>query len=199
MDREDVEELEARTVYQGYFRIDRYQLRHALFDGGASRVLTRELFERGRVVAVLPVDLRSDRVVLIEQFRAGAYAAGWEPWLIECVAGVREAEESAEDVARRETAEEAGCRLGRLYPVMEFLSSPGGTTETVSLFCGEVDAAGVGGVHGLAEEGEDIRVLNVSRADAMDRLERGEIRNAKTIIVLQWLALNHRLLEAAWT
>jgi len=193
-----VELIESATAYAGFFRIDRYLLRHRLFDGGWSRPLSRELFERGRVVAVLPVDVRQDKVVLIEQFRPGAYAAGWEPWLFECVAGVVEEGETTPAVARRESIEECGCELSRLYHVMDYLSSPGGSSETVALYCGEVDADRAYGVHGLASEGEDIKVHVLTVDDALGWLNEGRIRNAKTIIVLQWLALNYPTLKADW-
>jgi len=194
----DVELIEKATPYDGYFQIDRYLLRHRLFDGGWSAPLSRELFERGHVVAVLPVDVLQDKVVLIEQFRPGAYAAGWEPWLFECVAGVIEPGETAPDVARRESVEESGCELARLHHIMDYLSSPGGSSETVALFCGEVDSDRAHGVHGLDAEGEDIKVHVLGLEEAMDWLAEGRIRNAKTIIVLQWLALNYPTLKAAW-
>jgi len=199
MDERDVELIDRTTAYRAYFRVDRYRLRHRRFEGGMSRELAREVFERGQVVAVLPVDLTRRRVVLIEQFRAGAYAAGWSPWLIECVAGIVEPGETPEDVARREAQEEAGCELGALYRVMRYLSSPGATSETVTLFCGRVDSRGLGGVHGLASEGEDIRVEVVGFGAAFDLLAAGRITNAKTIIALQWLASHERTLAAAWS
>src|ERR1700722_8488470 len=101
MDRNDVEILERQPVFNGYFRVDRYKLRHRLFNGGWSEPVGREVFERGHSVAVLPYDPVADAVVLIEQFRAGALAAGAGPWLTECVAGIVGAGETVEQVARR--------------------------------------------------------------------------------------------------
>src|SRR3546814_7835017 len=80
MDDTDVEIAARDTCYQGYFRIDRYRFRHRLHGGGWSGEITRELFERGHAVAVLPYDPQADAVVLIEQFRIGAYAAGLPCW-----------------------------------------------------------------------------------------------------------------------
>ncbi len=194
----DVEILAHETCFQGYFRIDRYRLRHRLHDGGWSGEMTRELFERGHAVAVLPYDPAADAVVLIEQFRIGAYAAGFAPWLIEIVAGIIDPGETAEAVARREAQEEAGCVLRELVPVHRYLSSPGGMSESVALFCGRVDSSGVGGVHGLADEHEDIRVEVVPWAEARRRLDDGEIRNSVTIIALQWLALHRDALRRRW-
>ncbi len=198
MNENDVEIIEKETAFQGYFRIDRYRLRHRLFAGGWSEAITREVFERGHVVGVLPYDPIADRVVLIEQFRIGAYAAGFSPWLIEIVAGIIEADEEPEEVARRETLEETGCAVTELLPVMTYLPAPGGASESVRLFCGRVDATGAGGIHGLKEEHEDIRVIPVPFTEAMARLESGEIKNALGILALHWLALNHDRLRRHW-
>lgn len=194
-----VDLLDAEVAFQGYFRIDRYRLRHELHEGGLGEPVVREVFERGQVAAVLPVDMRRRRVVLIEQFRPGAWARGWNPWLLECVAGVIEDGESAEELCRREAVEEAGCELRDLIPIgSPFLTSPGACTESVALFCARVDSEGVGGVHGLAEEGEDIRVATFDIDEALALLDGGRIVNAKTIIALQWLALNRDSLERRW-
>lgn len=198
MDREDVEIRDRETVYDGYFRMDRYRLRHRLYGGGWSGEVTRELFERGHAAAVLPYDPVLDAVVLIEQFRIGAYAAGWTPWLIEIVAGIIEPGEKAEDVVRREAAEEAGLTVSELLPIAEYLPSPGGTSETTSLFCGRVDAARAGGIHGLAEEGEDIEVSIHQGKDIEALVSSGRIRNAVCLIALQWFLLNRQMLRRRW-
>lgn len=193
-----VKVIRKMTPYEGFFRIDHYLVRHRLFSGGWSEVLSRELFDRGRVAAVLPVDLSRNEVVLIEQFRLGAYVAGWGPWLFECVAGVLDPGETAPEVAHRESVEESGCKLTQLYHVMDYLSSPGASSETVALFCGQVDSSRAQGIHGLKSEGEDIKVHVVGLEEASVWLETGRIRNAKTIIVLQWLQLNYERLKRAW-
>ena len=199
MQRRRVEVQERATVYQGYFRIDRYRLRHEQFAGGLGTEVVREVFERGQVAAVLPVDLVAGRVVLIEQFRPGAWAAGRDPWLLECVAGIIEQDESPVDVCIREAQEEAGCVLTNLTAIAApFFSSPGACSETVALFCGQVDASTAHGLHGLAHEGEDIRVSTWTIDDALRLLDEGRIVNAKTIIALQWLALNRHSLARRW-
>lgn len=185
-------------AYAGFFRLERLRLRHALFAGGMSPPLTRELFERGHAVAVLPYDPVRDAVVLIEQFRIGALARAGGPWLLEIVAGIIEDGEAPEAVARREAVEEADLRLGRLEKIGRFYVSPGGSSESVHLFCGEVDASGAGGIHGLVEEGEDIRVLVEPFATAMQRLTSGAIDSASPVIALQWLALNRTRLRQTW-
>lgn len=198
MNDPDVELLEKKTCYQGFFRIDQYRLRHRLHNGGQSPELVREVFDRGQVVAVLLLDPDRDAVVLIEQFRAGAYAADWEPWLVECVAGIVDPGETCEQVAKRETLEESGCRVIELVPMLHYLSTPGASTETVTTYCGRVDSQGIGGVHGLAAEGEDIKVSVVPVDRAFEMLSTGKIVNAMTIIALQWLALNYDRLKTRW-
>ena len=198
-DGEDIELFDREIVYDGYFRLDRYRLRHRQFAGGMGPVLTREILERGKVAAVLPVDPVRDRVVLIEQFRPGAWAAGRAPWLLECVAGVIEPGETPAALARREALEEAGCIVTELVPIASFLTSPGATTETVRLFCGRVDSEGVGGLHGLAGEGEDIRAEAIPVEDAVALLDEGRIVNAKTIIALQWIARHYASLKQRWS
>jgi ADP-ribose pyrophosphatase len=195
----DVELVEKTTPYDGYFRIGRYRLRHRRFDGGWTEVLAREVFERGHATVVLPYDPARDAVVLIEQFRIGAYAAGLAPWLIEPVAGIIEPGETPEDVARREAVEEAGCKITELEPIGTVLSSPGACSEVHHLYCGRVDSEGVGGLHGLDHEHEDIRAFTLPVDTALERLARGEYGNASTVITLQWLALNRERLKKKWS
>lgn len=194
-----VEVIEKSTPYRGYFRIDRYLLRHRMHDGGWTTPLMREVFERGQTVAVLPYDPLADAVVLIEQFRIGAYAAGLDPWLTEVVAGTIEAGEEAEDVARREVLEEAGCQVTALERIGTFLLSSGASSETTAMYCGRIDSRGVGGIHGLAHEGEDILVGVVPADEAIARVANGVISNGYAVIPLQWLALNRERLQKKWS
>lgn len=199
MNRDDVEIIEHDIPYDGYFRIERFRLRHRRFDGGWMPEFTRELFERGRAVAILPYDPRRDEVVLIRQFRIGAYAAGDEtPWLWEIVAGIVEGGEEDIDVLHREAKEEAGLTLDRIEPVSDYLVSPGGTSERCTAYCGEVDAHMAGGVHGLDHEHEDIAVERVGFERLRAMLEAGELRNAVTVIATQWLILNRERLRHEW-
>lgn len=193
-----VEIVQKETCYQGFFRLERYRLRHSLFRGGWSPELTRELLERGHAAAVLLYDPERDSVVLIEQFRIGALDAPGGPWLLEIVAGIIGEAETAAEVARRESAEEAGCRVLDLIPICEYFVSPGGTSERITVYCGRVDAAEAGGIHGLAHEGEDIRVHVVPFATAMEMLRTGRIDSASPIIALQWLALHREEVRQRW-
>ena len=135
---------------------------------------------------------------LIEQIRIAAYDTSETPWLLEMVAGMIEEGESVEDVARREAIEEAGLIVKRTKPVLSFLASPGGTSERSSIMVGEVDATTASGIHGLADENEDIRVHVVSREQAYQWVEEGKIDNAASVIALQWLQLHHQALKNEW-
>jgi len=198
MDRNDVELLDRKTAYQGFGRVVDLTLRHRRFAGGMSDTLSREVYERAPVAAVLLYDPARDAVVLVEQFRAGVYHAGGDPWMTEIVAGLTEPGESAEDVARREAVEEADCTITALERICEVYTSPGGTSERCTIFCGRVDSQAVGGIHGVADEHEDIRVLAMDRAAAHAAVAAGRIVNAKSVIALLWLALNHERLRTAW-
>jgi ADP-ribose pyrophosphatase len=185
--------------YSGFMRMEKIQLRHQLFSGGWSPELKRECLERGHAVAVLPYDPQRDQVVLIEQFRIGAVESTRNPWLLEIVAGMIGPSESKLEVVRREAREEAGCQLLDVVPICEYLVSPGGSSETISLYCGRVDASQVSGIHGLAEEHEDIRVHVLPLEKALALLRNNGIVSATPIIALQWLALNRDALLARWS
>lgn len=199
MNDSDYEIIERSTLWRGYFRIDGYRLRHRLFDGGWSGEIRREVFERGHAAAVLPYDPERDAVVLIEQFRVGAVAAGMPAWQEEIIAGIIDDGETAGDVARREAQEEASCTVRDLVPICRYLASPGGSSESVQLYCGRTDSRGIGGVHGLKAEHEDIRVETVPFGEARDRLLAGRFGNAPAIIALQWLILNRDDLRQRWS
>ncbi len=207
MDKDDVEVIEKTTRFDGFFRLDHYRLKHRLFEGGWSGVMSREVFERGHAVAALLFDPDLDLLVLIEQFRPGAYAAlasPWfdesahSPWLVEFIAGIIGEGETPEGVARREAVEEADCEIKEIIPLYHYLASPGGSSESVFIYCGRVDASEAGGIHGLTHEHEDIRVFTVGVKQAFQWLEAGEINNATTLIGLQWLYMNHERIRALW-
>lgn len=194
----DVEVIAKDTVYKGYFQIDVYRLRHTRFAGGWTQEIKREIFERGHAVAVLLYDPDRDEVALIEQFRCGALAAGWHPWQLECVAGIIEAGESTEDVARRETVEEAGCEPAELIEVGHYLMTGGGSSETVKLYCARVDCSNIGGHYGLIHEGEDIRAFTVPSAEAYAMVRDGRINNSVAVMAIQWLMLEKDALRTRW-
>jgi len=194
----DIEILERKICYQGFFSLERLRLRHALFQGGWTPPLVREVLIRGLAVAVLPYDPLRDEVVLIEQFRSGALVAGENAWMIEIVAGIAHEGEDPQEVAARETMEETGLQVAGLEPVARFMPSPGGSSEVVQVYVARVDADGAGGYHGVEDEGEDIRVFRLTAEKAFAMLDDGRIDTAITLVGLQWLARNRDALRTRW-
>lgn len=196
----DVTIHQKKSCYQGFFKMDEYQLSHRLFKGGESQILSREVFERGHAVVLIPYDAKNDRVVLLEQFRVGAIGHGDTPWLLEFVAGMFGQNESPIDVAIREAKEEADLTLNekQIDKIMEYFSSPGGMSEVMHLYVANVDSENVSGVHGLECEGEDILLHVMPRTVAFSLLDNGKITNAATIIGLQWLQSNFQKLQHKW-
>lgn len=198
MGADDVSVEQRERCFQGFYRLDRVHLKHRLFAGTMGPTISREVFVRPDAVCVVPYDPQTDTVVLVEQFRIGALDKSAEPWLLEIVAGLIDDDEQPEDVARREAREEANLELHELWPITTYYPSPGGSDERVYLYVGRCSTEGVGGVFGLAEEGEDIRVHVWPLADALHAVEDGRIDNAASIIALQWLALNKQKVRTDW-
>jgi ADP-ribose pyrophosphatase len=189
----DAEIVKTETAFQGYFRVDRLSIRHATFAGDSIEIC-REVFKRGNAVCVLLYDPEADKVVMVEQFRVGALAAE-SPWMLEVVAGIVEPGETAEDVARREAVEEAGLTLDQVQPIIRYLPSGGGCDEWIDLMYAEVDSSVAQGLHGLADEGEDIKVHVLNAQEAFDLVVSGAINSSPAIIALQWLELNRNRLK----
>ena len=196
---DEVEVLKQENIYDGHIHLIKYHLRHQLFSGGWSHTIIRELLINRQAVGVLLYDPQRDEVVLIEQFRIGAFAPGSKPWLLEIVAGLIDGNENPESVAKRETLEEANCIIQDLIPITEYWVTPGISAEKVKLFCGHVDSSNAGGIYGLADEGEDIRVRVLSRKNAYNAVISGEINNSISIIALQWLELNYSTVQQSWS
>ena len=188
----DVEIVEQRAVYQGFSRLEIVRLRHRLFAGGMSVIIQRELLMKPEAVGVLIYDPKRDEVLMIEQFRVGALSES-NPWQLEIVAGLVDSvdeDETLEAVVCREALEEAGVELRQVQKLMSYFMSPGGSNEKFTLFVAEADLSNAGGLHGLPEEGEDIRVAVLKSDEAFQALMDGRVSNAPALIALQWLMLN---------
>jgi len=199
----DVTIESSQRVWDGRFPLDLVGFRHRRFDGSTSGLRTWELWRRGRAAALLPYDPTADAVVLIEQFRLPALAAGLDPVLAEIPAGLLDQPGSAEATAVRETQEEAGLVPDRTESIGEFLLSPGGCDEICSLFAGRVqvpatDAGGIAGMAGLAVENEDIRVTVWPAARAIEAALAGRFPNVVTTVALLWLAARRDWLRQEW-
>lgn len=188
--KKDLKIVDKQPLYKGFFQCNKYTLKHKLFAGGWSAEIQREIFERGHAAAVLPYDQKNDTVVLIEQFRFAAKDTDQSPWLLEIVAGIIEEGEKSVDVIHREAQEEAGLTIQSTQFIMNCLLSPGGSTEHVDIYIGSVDSNKAGGLHGLQEESEDIRVHVVPRETAYQWVLEGKINNSIAVIALLWLQIN---------
>jgi ADP-ribose pyrophosphatase len=195
----DVEIVEATKAFERFLRIDVFRFRHRLFSGGWSAERTYDVLRRGEAVAVALYDPDRDEVVLTEQLRLPALLAGKSPWQVEVAAGLVDPGETPEMVAIRETKEETGIALaGELIAIQRYLPSPGASDESVFLFCARVDAAAAKGVHGLVQEGEDIRVLVKPLSEIETLLDAGALDSGHTLIAIYWLLRHRDRLRRRW-
>ncbi|MBS0564513.1 MAG: NUDIX domain-containing protein [Proteobacteria bacterium] len=196
---DDVEVEALHHPYSAYFAVEERDLRFRRFDGTMSAPVNRAVFVSGDAAVLLPYDPVRDRVLVIEQFRAGPQARGdANPWLIEAVAGRIDGGETPEEAARREAAEEAGLQLAALIPGPSYYPSPAAKAEYLYSFIGIADLPdGVAGTGGLAAEAEDIRSHVISFERLMRLAASGEIDNAPLLILAQWLSAERPRLRAA--
>lgn len=195
LDTNDVQVQEETTIHSGFLKLRQYAITHKLFNGGTSAVLSREAIVRPPSVGIILFDPSRQQVVMVEQFRMGPYLDNNDPWLLEVVAGISEPGETLEEVARREVEEETGYQIESLISVADFYVSPGASNEKLKLFCGLVDASKAGGIFGMSDEGEDIKVHVLPLSEAYDMVTDGRINNAPAVIALQWLKLHHHQLR----
>ena len=171
-----------------------YVLRKADFElrrsDGQWQRQARESYDIGNGAAVLPIDRARGMVMLIRQFRWPAFENGYPDTLIEAIAGKLDGD-SPEQCAIKEAEEEAGLRIANVRRVFYCFMSPGAVKERLSLFVADYDCTAPrlkGGGH--EQEGEDIATLELPLDEALAMIARGEIIDAKTIMLLQWAALN---------
>jgi ADP-ribose pyrophosphatase len=199
----DVEICSDQRVWNGRFPLDVVRFRHRRFDGAISGLKTWEVWRRGRAAAVLPYDPMQDAVVLIEQFRLPALAAGLDPVLVELPAGLCDDGEPAATTAQRETREEIGLEVTALRWIGQFLLTPGGADEVCELYVGQVqapptDREGIVGHGGMADEHEDIRVRVWPSERAIKAALDGKFTNSVTALGLLWLAGQRDRLRKEW-
>ncbi len=194
----DVVVARERLAYASFFAVEEYDVAWQQFDGKMSETVTRAAFISGDAVTVLPYDPRRDRVLVVEQFRAGPLARGDDQcWQIEAIAGRVDPGETPETAARREAVEEAGLDLHQVIDVARYYPSPGAVSEYLYSYVALVDLPdGVAGVFGVEDEAEDIRTHVISFDRLMALVESGEIENAPLILTALWLQRERRRLRA---
>jgi ADP-ribose pyrophosphatase len=194
----------AQRAWSGRFALDLIRFSHRRFDGAMSKARTWELWRRGRAVALVPYDPVTDSVLLIEQFRLPALAAGIDPVMVELPAGLIEDGEDAEPAMHRELQEEMRMEADRLERIGAFLLSAGSSDELIDLYVGrvrtpEADADGIIGHAGAEHEGEDIRTRVWPAEKAIALALSGAMPNSVTTIGLLWLAAKRDLLRQQWS
>lgn len=183
MSNENLRVIRQEIISENYFPLKKITFEQRRRDG-RWQTLTREVYDNASGAAVLLYDRAHRSVVLTRQFRIGAHLAGHDGFLLEAAAGMLDDAEPARRV-RAEALEETGYKIDRLERVMTMFASPGATTEQVHLFVGEIERgekAAAGG--GLADEGEDIDVVEVDFDDALAMIDTGAIVDAKTVLLL---------------
>lgn len=186
---QDVTVAAQREPYAQFFSIEEYDLRFRQFNGGMSDLVTRAVFISGDAVTVLPYDPVRDRVLVVEQFRAGPFGRGdANPWQLEAIAGRIDGGETPEAAARREAVEEAELTLGALEKVAEYYPTPGICAEYLYSYVALCDLPdGSAGVFGVPGEAEDIRGHIIGFEDLMALVASGEVGNAPLILTALWL------------
>jgi ADP-ribose pyrophosphatase len=182
-----VEISSKRLIFNDFFKIEEAILRYMRFDGKMSEPVRRLVFERGDAVAAILFNRDTQEVILINQFRYPTYDKG-PGWMQEIVAGIIDPNETPEDALRREIMEEIGYRAGELTYITTMYPSPGGSSERITIYYAEVgntDRIAAGG--GLASEGEDIQITEVTLPELWRSVDAGEIMDAKTMIGVMWL------------
>ncbi|HIJ85602.1 MAG: NUDIX protein [Magnetococcales bacterium] len=191
----DVEIIETKEMYRGFFRLFKVLLRYRRFDGQMSGTIALEALERGEGVAIILYDPLKDYVGLVQQFRIGAHLRENKGWVIELAAGSCQGHADVKAVALKEVREETGWSPSVLEHVNTFYISPSGTTERIHLFLGIFDSKIPPSATGVREEEEDIRTLCLPFQEVLDMMVRGEINAASVILGMQWLQLNREALR----
>lgn len=190
-----VEVVQRETVFSGFFKLLKLQLRHRLFGGGWSPLIERELFYKSAAAAAVIYDPVNDLIGLVEQFRVGMLDSESGAWSLEGVAGMVEVGESPEALIRRELREEAGIDPVALRYIAGFYATPGSCNEYTHLYCAVCDLSGGGGLFGLEDEGEDIRFNVFPALQVFDAMLQSRANNGATLIGLQWLQLHRQSLR----
>lgn len=187
--------VENTHAYKGWNNLFRLVIDYTRSDGETARLI-REVVDHGSAAAVLLYDPLKDVVVLVRQFRTATYYLDRDPFVLEAAAGLLDGDDP-EGAVRREALEETGYRVGKMFPLFPMFGSPGALAEEVHLFVGLIDTQSreaAGG--GLADEHEDIEVVELPLDDAFAMVAEGRLPDAKTIILLQWAVMNRHRLQA---
>ncbi|MBK0064716.1 MULTISPECIES: NUDIX domain-containing protein [unclassified Acinetobacter] len=194
----DVEIHSREYVFRGFMQVEKVSLRHRMFNqNNYIPEIQRELIQRKTAAGVLLYNDAQQRFALIEQFRVGAMDDPDSPWQLEIIAGVLDGDESPETCIRRESLEESGCQIDELEHLFSFYPSAGACSEVFHLYAAQADLPKHGGVHGVADEGENIQlhIFNYSQLELLFKNRR--LKNAPVIMALQWLSQKIKMTKTA--
>lgn len=184
----DVEIQSRELVFRGFVQVEKVSLRHRLFQQtGYTPLIQRELIRRKEAAGVLIYDDLQQKFALIEQFRVGAMDDSVSPWQLEIIAGVLDGDESPESCIRRESLEESGCELNEIELIFSFYPSAGACDEVFHLYVAQATLPKEGGIFGMPDEGENIKLHIIDYAQLKNLLNGQRLRNAPVIMALQWL------------
>ena len=190
-----------RIVYKGFFSVEEHDLSYRKFNNQQSSILTRSALISSDAVIVLPYDPVNDRILLIEQFRAGPYVKGDEnPWVLEPIAGLIDEGETPESAGIREAQEEAHLEIKRLQLVARSYPSPGISTEFFHQYIGIVELLDSSKlIAGLASENEDIRSHIFEYEQFFEMIESGKVKVGPLILLGLWLSKNRNRLRKKYS
>jgi len=194
----DIQLLKREVLARGHANLERVTVRRKRFDGGTQEV-TRDVYMRDDAATILLYDTARGTVVLVRQFRTGAYISHGEPYLLEAPAGKLEGADALTRMLM-EVEEEAGYRIKTARKVFEAYMSPVCLAEKITFFVAPytpADKISAGG--GLEDEGEDIEVVEPTFAEALAMIERGEIIDIKTIALLHYAASTGLMARQEWS
>ncbi|RKG32546.1 NUDIX domain-containing protein [Acinetobacter guerrae] len=194
----DVKIHSREYVFRGFVKIEKISLQHRMFNqNNYIQEIQRELIQRKTAAGVLLYNDAQQKFALIEQFRVGAVDDSDSPWQLEIIAGVLDGDESPETCIRRESLEESGCQIDELEHLFSFYPSAGACSEVFHLYAAQTDLPEHGGVHGVADEGENIQ-LHIFDYTQLEPLFRyGRLKNAPVIMALQWLHQKIKMTKTA--
>ena len=196
---EGVRLLETKVISDSFGQVRRHQLQFKKFDGRWSPEIGRDVYVTGNAAIVLPYDPIADTVLLVKQFRMGPWSNGDEPWIYECVAGRIEPGHTAKETAYKEFREEAGLDLKDLIEIPGFYTTPGTMEEYMHAYCAHADLPPQGGIHGVANEQEDIQTLILSATEAIDWAFTGRVKAGPTALCLYWFAVKREGIRRQWS
>ena len=190
-----------RSVYKGFFSVEEHDLSYRKFNNEQSSILTRSALISSDAVIVLPYDPVNDRILLIEQFRAGPYVKGDEnPWVLEPIAGLIDEGETPESAGIREAQEEAHLEIKRLELVARSYPSPGISTEFFHQYIGIVELLDSSNlIAGLSSENEDIRSHIFEYEQFFEMIESGKVKVGPLILLGLWLSKNRNRLRKKYS